>query len=69
MFHLSASKSLEDSPLRLEDRLADIPFSAISASLYSFDNEHRTVILEDMADFFTYLILYRYQVLFPKYRL
>ena len=51
MFHLSASKSLEDSPLRLEDRLADIPFSAISASLYSFDNEHRTVILEDMADF------------------
>lgn len=51
MFHLSASKSLEDSPLRLEDSLADIPYSAISASLYNFDNEHCTVILEDMADF------------------
>lgn len=58
-FHLSASKSredslfrMEDSPLRLADRLADNPFSAISSSLYNVDNERRTAILEDMADFF-----------------
>lgn len=51
MFHLSASKSLEDSPLRLEYRLVDIPFSVLSASLYNIDNERRIAILEDMADF------------------
>ena len=64
---------MADSPLRmadrlfrLADRLADNPFSAISSSLYNIDNERRTAILEDMADFFTYLILYRYQVLFSN---
>ena len=77
-FHLSACKSQEDSPLRLEysqfrladspfqleDRLADNPSLVISSSLYDSDNERRTVILEDMTDFFTYLILYRYQLLY-----
>ena len=43
-------------PLRLADRLADIPFSAISSSFYNVDNERCTAFLEDMADFFTYLI-------------
>lgn len=55
-FQLSGSKTREDSPLRLADRLADNPSLAISSSLYNVDNEHRTSILEDMADFFTYLI-------------
>lgn len=58
-FLLSGSKTRENSLLRLEDRLfrlADNPFSAISSILYNIDNEHRTAILEDMADFFTYLI-------------
>lgn len=59
-FLLSGSKTREDSLFRMEDspfRLADNPFSAISSSLYNVDNERRTAILEDMADFFTYLIL------------
>lgn len=47
---------LADRQLRLADRLVDIPFSAISSSLYNVDNERRTAFLEDMADFFTYLI-------------
>ena len=58
-FLLSGSKTredslfrMEDSPLRLADRLADNPFSARSPSLYSFDNEHCIAILEDMEDFF-----------------
>lgn len=75
-FQLSGSKTREDSlfrmedgPLRLADRLSDNPFLAISSSLYNVDNEHRTAILEDMADFFTYLILYRYQLLYSRYRL
>lgn len=75
-FQLSGSKTREDSlfrmensPLRLADRLADNPSLAISSSLYNVDNERRTAILEDMADFFTYLILYRYYLLFPEYRL
>ena len=75
-FQLSGSKTredslfrMEDSPLRLADRLSDNPFLAISSSLYNVDNEHRTAILEDMADFFTYLILYRYQLLYSRYRL
>lgn len=55
---------LADSPFRLADRLADNPSLAISSSLYDVDNERRTAILEDMADFFTYLILYRYQLLY-----
>ncbi|WP_302824488.1 hypothetical protein [Leyella stercorea] len=66
-FQLSGSKTredslfrMEDSPLRLADRLADMladnPSLAISSSLYNSDNERRTAILEDMADFFTYLI-------------
>lgn len=64
-FHLSGSKTrvdspfrlvdslfrLVDNPFRLADRLADNPFSAISPSLYNSDNERRTAILEDMADF------------------
>lgn len=75
-FQLSGSKTredslfrMEDSPLRLADRLAYNPSLAISSSLYNVDNERRTAILEDMADFFTYLILYRYYLLFPEYRL
>lgn len=75
-FHLSASKSredslfrMEDSPFRLADRLADNPFSAISSSLYNIDNERRISILEDMAGFFTHLIPCRYYLLFPEYRL
>ena len=48
---------LADSPFQLEDRLVDNPFSAISSSLYDVDNERRRAILEDMADFFTYLML------------
>ena len=62
-FHLSTSKSREDSPFWLEDRLllladrlADNPFSAMSSSLYDSDNERCTAILEDMADFFMHLI-------------
>lgn len=75
-FQLSGSKTredslfrMEDSPLRLADRLADNPFSAISSSLYNVDNERRTAILEDLADFFTHLIPCRYYLLFPEYRL
>ena len=66
-FLLSGSKTREDSLFRMEDsplRLADNPSLAISSSLYNVDNERRTAILEDMADFFTYLILYRYQLLY-----
>lgn len=72
-FQLSGSKIREDSPfwleyrlLLLEDRLADNPFSAISSSLYNSDNERRTAILEDMADFFTHLISCRYLSFFKK---
>lgn len=66
-FQLSGSKTREDSlfrladsSFRLEDRLADIHFLAISSSLYNIDNERSTAILEDMADFFTHLIPCRY---------
>lgn len=59
-FHLYGSKIRVDSPLRLADRLADNASLAISSSLYNVDNEHRTSILEDMADFFTHLIFCRY---------
>lgn len=58
-FQLSGSKTREDSLFWMEDsplRLADNPSLAISSSLYDSDNERRTAILEDMADFFTYLI-------------
>jgi len=51
---------MENRLFRLEDRLADIPFLAISSSLYNIDNERRTAILEDMADFFTYFMSCRY---------
>ena len=58
-FQLSGSKTredslfrMEDSPLRLADRLADNPSLAISSSLYNIDNERRIAILEDMTDFF-----------------
>ena len=39
--------------LRLEDRLADIAFSRISASLYCAYTVNITAFLEDMEDFFT----------------
>lgn len=75
-FQLSGSKTREDSlfrladsSFRLADRLADNPSLAISSSLYNVDNERRTAILEDLADFFTHLIPCRYYLLFPEYRL
>ena len=45
---------LADTPLRLADRLVDIAFGSISASLYRTRNLQVTTILEDMVDFFTY---------------
>lgn len=45
---------LEDTPLRLADRLADIASRSISASLYCAQNVRVTAILEDMVDFFTF---------------
>ena len=45
---------LADIPLRLADRLADIAFGSISASLYCAQNVQVTAILGDMVDFFTY---------------
>ncbi len=45
---------LEDTPLRLADRLADIASRSISASLYRARNLQVTTILEDMVDFFTF---------------
>ena len=38
----------------LADRLVDIAFESISASLYRASNVQVTAILEDMVDFFTY---------------
>lgn len=45
---------LEDTPLRLADRLADIASGSVSASLYCAQNVQVTAILGDMVDFFTY---------------
>ena len=41
-------------PLRLEDRLADIAFGSVSASLYYAYTVRVTAMLGDMEDFFTY---------------
>ena len=38
----------------LADRLVDIAFESISASLYCAQNVQVTAILGDMVDFFTY---------------
>ena len=41
-----------DTTLRLEDRLADIAFGSVSASLYCTYTVYVTTILGDMEDFF-----------------
>lgn len=46
---------LVDMPLRLEDRLADIAFGSVSASLYRTYTVRVTAMLGDMEDFFTYM--------------
>ena len=43
---------LVDTTLRLEDRLADIAFGSVSASLYCTYTVQVTAILGDMGDFF-----------------
>lgn len=45
---------LEDTPLRLADRLVDIALGSTSASLYRARNVRVTTTLEDMVDFFTF---------------
>ena len=47
---------LEDSLLRLVDRLVDNPIIELSASLYFAYIQRVMSKLEDMADFFTYLV-------------
>ena len=49
---------LEDSLLRLGDRLVDNPIIELSASLYFAYIQRVTPKLEDMADFFTYIQLF-----------
>ena len=49
---------LEDSLLRLADRLADNPIVKLSASLYLVYIQRVMPKLEDMADFFTYSVIY-----------
>lgn len=44
-----------DTPLRLADRLGDIAFESVSASLYRTYNVQVTAMLGDMEDFFTYM--------------
>ena len=46
--------TLVDTPLRLGDRLADIAFRSVSASLYRTYTVRVTAMLGDMEDFFTY---------------
>ena len=53
----SAAEKLEDRLLRLEDRLVDISFCELSTSLYCAHTVQLTAILEEMEDFFTYLVL------------
>lgn len=48
---------LEDILLWLEDRLEDIQFSSLSSSLYSVKSQRVAPILEDMADFFAYMVI------------
>ena len=49
---------LEDSLLRLEDRLGDNPIIELSASLYFAYIQRVIQKLGDMADFFTYSVIY-----------
>ena len=49
---------LEDGLLRLEDRLVDNPIFQLSASLYFAYIQRVMPKLEDMADFFTYSVIY-----------
>ena len=42
---------------RLEDRLEDISFPSLSASLYHAHNVQLTAFLVDMVDFFAYSIV------------
>ena len=49
---------LEDSLLRLADRLVDNPISELSASLYFAYIQRVMQKLGDMADFFTYSVIY-----------
>ena len=46
--------TLVDTPLRLGDRLEDIAFGCVSASLYRTYTVQVTAMLGDMEDFFTY---------------
>lgn len=48
---------LKDTALRLVDRLIDIASCRLSVSLYCVHTVQLTAILEDMEDFFTYLVL------------
>lgn len=45
--------------LRLTDRLVDISFCGLSASLYRAHTVQLTAIMEDMEDFFAYFVLYK----------
>lgn len=49
---------LADSLLRLADRLVDNPIFELSASLYFAYIQRVMPKLEDMADFFTYSVIY-----------
>ncbi len=49
---------LEDSLLRLADRLVDNPIFELSASLYFAYIQRVIQKLGDMADFFTYSVIY-----------
>ena len=49
---------LEDSLLRLVDRLVDNPIFQLSASLYLAYIQRVMQKLGDMADFFTYSVIY-----------
>ena len=49
---------LENGLLRLEDRLVDNPIFELSASLYFAYIQRVMQKLEDMADFFTYSVIY-----------
>ena len=49
---------LGDGLLRLEDRLVDNPIFELSASLYFAYIQRVMSKLEDMADFFTYSVIY-----------
>ena len=50
---------LKDTALRLVDRLVDISFCGLSASLYRAYTVQLTAIMEDMEFFFAYLVLYK----------